>query len=305
MNVLLKLYFKNGTTLETDRIVTFRCAKERYTPYSTLTVTAETECADAAIVKVDFYVGGKLVHSGIMDLLSVVKSDGRSLMKITSRGFSSMLAQNEIEPGTLTQVSLNKLMNQYMTIPNVTWQSSDTTVRYIYVKEHDSQWTAVICLALTLHETYPYIGAVNEIRLIPADNPLVVTPEKVFEEGIRGDYSRMVSNYHMKDVNGSYTYHYSDGFAEERGIIRHKYIPFDRQYIALDDLGLQFKLNFTERGCNARFVSYLGYSGEELCDKVRFSDGTECEISAMEICGNAVKGVFTKLTCYFDRYCNI
>ena len=305
MNVLLKLYFKDGTALETDRVVTFRCAKERYTPYSTLTVTAETECVNAAIVKVDFSVDGKLIHSGIMDSLSVTKSEGRSLLKITSRGFASMLAQNEIEPGTLTLMSLNKLMSQYMTIPNVTWQSSDETVRYIYVKEHDSQWTAVICLGLTLHETYPYIGAVNEIRLTSADNPLVVTPQKIFEEGIRGDYSRMVSDYHMKDVNGSYTYHYNDGFAEERGIIRHKYIPYDRQYIALDDLGLQYKLNFTERGCNARFVSYLGYSGEELRDKVTFSDGTDCEISAMEICGNAQKGVFTKLTCYFDRYCNI
>lgn len=305
MNVLLKLYFKDGTTLQTDRIAVFRCSKERYTPYSTLTVTAETECSNGAIVKVDFSIDGKLVHSGIMDSVSVVKSEGRSLLKITSRGFASMLAQNEIQPGTLTAISLDKLMSQYMTIPNVTWQSSSDTVRYIYVKEHDSQWTAITCLGLTLHETYPYIGAVNEIRLTPADNPLVVTPDKILEEGIRGDYSRMVSDYHMKDVNGSYTYHYSDGFAEDRGIIRHKYIPYDRQYIALDDLGLQYKLNFTERGCSAAFVSYIGYSGEELRDKVVFSDGTTHEISAVDICGNAKKGVYTKLTCYSDRYCNI
>lgn len=304
MSVLLKIYFKDGTTLETDRLVNFRCVKERYIPYSTFTAVAETECSNAAIVKVDFFVNGKLVHSGIMDSLSVTRSDGRSLLKITSRGFASMLAQNEIMPGTLTQMSLNKLMSQYMIIPNVTWQSSDTAVRYIYIKEHDSQWTAIICLGLTLNEEYPYIGPVNEIRLTPADDPLVVTPNEIFEEGIRGDYSRMVSNYHMKDVNGNYTYQYSDGFAAERGIIRHKYIPFDKQYIALDDLGLQYKLNFTERGCNSRFVSYLGYSGEELRDRVVFSDGTNCEISAMEICGNAVRGVFTKLTCYFDRYCN-
>ena len=304
MNVTLKLHFKDGTALETDKIAAFRCVKERYTPYSTLTVTAETECAQSDIVKADFSVGGKLIHSGITDTLSAVKSGGRTLLKITSRGFSSMLAQNEIEPGTLTLVSLNKLMSEYLTIPNVTWQNSSETVRYIYVKEHDSQWTAITCLGLTLHEDYPYIGAENEVRLTPADNPLVVTPEKILEEGIAGDYSRMVSNYHMKDVNGDYTYHYTDGFAEERGIIRHKYIAYDRQYIALDDLGLQYKLNFTERGCKARFLSYLGYSGEELRDKVVFTDGTECEISAMEICGNAKKGVFTKLTCYFDRYCN-
>ena len=304
MNTILKLYFKNNTVLETDRIVTFRCVKERYTPYSSLTVTAETECELSDVVKVDFTVGGKLVHSGIMNFLSVVRSEGRSLLKVTSRGFASMLAQNEIEPGTLTLVSLNKLMSQYMTIPNVTWQSSDEIVRYIYVKEHDSQWVAVTCLALTLHNTYPYIGAVNEIRLTPADNPLVVTPQKIYEEGIRGDYSRMVSDYHMKDVNGAYTYHYSDGFAEERGIIRHKYIPYDRQYTALDDMGLQYKLNFTERGCKTRFISYLGYSGEELRDRVLFPDDSELEISAVEICGDASKGIFTKLSCYFDRYCN-
>lgn len=304
MNVLLKLYFEDGTTLETDRILTFRCVKERYTPYSALTAAAETECGGSGIVRVEFSVGGKLVHSGIMDSLSVTKGEGRSLLKIASRGFSSLLAQNEIQPGTLTLMSLNKLMSEYMTIPNVTWQSSDEIVRYIYVKEHDSQWAAVTCLALTLHETYPYIGAVNEIRLTPAENPLVITPEKIIEEGIRGDYSRMVSDYHMKDVDGNYTYHYSDGFAEERGIIRHKYVPFDRQYIALDDLGLQYKLNFTERGCNAAFLTYIGYNGEELRDKAVFSDGTIREISAMEICGNAKRGVFTKITCYFDRYCN-
>ncbi len=305
MNVCLKLYFKDNETFETDKIAAFRCIKERYTPYSNLSVTAEAECMRSDVVKVDFTVDGKLVHSGIMNFLSVTLSERRSLLKITSKGFASMLAQNEIEPGTLTLVSLNSLMGQYMTIPNVTWQSSDETVRYIYVKEHDSQWTAVTCLALTLHNTYPYIGAVNEIRLTPTDNPLVVTPRKIFEEGIKGDYSRMVSDYHMKDVNGSYTYHYSDGFAEERGIIRHKYIPYDRQFTALDDMGLQYKLNFTERGCNARFVSYLGYDGEELRDRVVFSDGKDYEISAMEICGDAEKGIFTKLTCYFDRYCNI
>ena len=91
-----------------------------------------------------------------------------------------MLAQNEIEPGTLTVISLNKLMSEHMTIPNVTWQNNDEAVRYIYVKEHDSQWTSIICMGLTLYEDYPYIGAPNEIRLAPADNPLVVTPEKIF-----------------------------------------------------------------------------------------------------------------------------
>ena len=304
MNVLLKLFFKDGTALETDRLVTFSCVRERYTPYSSFTAVAETDCANSDIVKIDFSVGGKLVHSGIMDSLSVVRSKGKSLLKITSRGFSSMLPQNEIAPGTLTAVSLNTLMSEHMTIPNVTWQSNSETVRYIYIKEHDSQWTAIVCLGLTLYEDYPYIGAPNEIRLSPADNPLVVTPTRIFEEGITGDYSRIVSDYYMKDVNDEYSYYYTDSFAEDRGIVRQKYIAYDKQYVALDHLGLQYRLNFTERGCKARFAAYLGYSGEGLRDRFVFPDGTNSEISAVEICGNAKKGVFTKIVCYYDSYCN-
>lgn len=304
MNPSLKLYFNDGKVLETSEIIGFRCAKERYTPYSTLTVTAEAECGRSDVVKIEFSVGGKLIHSGIMDEFSVTASGGRQVLKITSRGFSSMLSQNELAPGTLTMISLNKLMTEQVTVPNVTWQDSAETVRYIYVKEHDSQWTAIVCMGLTLKNDYPYIGGTNEVRLSPAAAPLVASPSKFFEEGVSGSFSRMVSDYYMKDVNGSYSYHYSDGYAAARGILRQKYIPYDRQFIALDDLGLQYKLNFTQRGCGARFAVYSGYMGEDLRDIFRFPDGTQLEVSAIEVCGNAKKGIFTKVTCYMDRYCN-
>ena len=304
MSAVLKLYLLDGSVYETAEIIGFRCRKERYTPYSSLTITALSEELISDAVEVHFEIDGKTLHKGIMDNLSVTESGGRKVLKLTSRGFSSMLSQNELEPGLLAGISLNTLMSEKMIVPNVTWQDNPDTVRYIYVKEHDSQWSAIVSLCLTLKEDYPYIGAVNEVRFSPADTPLTVAPTKIFEEGTSGDYSKIVSNYHMKNVNDVYAYTYSDGFAEARGIVRHKYIAYDKQFVALDDLGLQYRLNFTERGCKSRFLSYMGYSGEELRDKIIFPDGSDLEISALEICGNAQKGIFTKVRCYFDGYCN-
>lgn len=302
-NAELTLKTTGGTTFVINKLAGFRCRKERYTPYSTLEATVIGGAGVSDVVEAKFSVGGKVLHRGIMDSLTVTKSGGRTVMRLSSRGFSSMLAQNELAPGLLAGLSLNSLMSEKMIVPNVTWQNSSQTVRYIYVNEHDSQWSAIVSLSLALNEDYPYIGAVNEVRLSPV-NPKTVVPENIFEEGSSGDYSKMVSHYHMKDVNGSYSYNYTDGFATARGIVRHKYIAYDRQFVGLSDYGLKYRLGFTERGCKSRFLTYIGYCGEELRDKAVFPDGSVCEISAVEICGNAKRGIFTKDICYFDKYCN-
>lgn len=295
-NTMDKFYSPEG-------IIGFRFIKERYTPYSILDITAISSENYSDIREIRFELNGKLIHSGIMDNMTVTKSGGETRLRISSRGFTSMLSQNELEPGLLTSVSLNSLMNSVY-IPRTTWQSSAQTARYIYVKEHDSVWSAIVSLGLTVNGQYPYIGCANEIRISPKSELLTAVPENIYEEGEIGDYSKMVSYYHMKDAEGNYTYNYTDGFAEERGIVRHKYINFDKQFIALNDCGLQYRLNFTERGCNGRFVSYLGWCGEELRDKLRFPDGTVEEVSLIDIRGNAKRGVFTKTVCYHDKYCN-
>lgn len=302
-NAVLTLTGVDGSVFSTDRLLGFKCRKERYTPYSELNVTALGGEDVSDVVEAKLEIDGKVLHRGIMDGMTVTKSVGRTVLSLTSRGFSSMLSQNELSPGVMTLLSLNSLMSEKMTIPNVTWQDSSDTVRYIYVNEHDSQWSAIVSLCLTLNEDYPYIGQVNEVRLSP-DTQKVIVPEKVFEEGRTGDYSRIISDYHMKNSSGDYAYSYTDGFAAARGIVRHKYIAYDRQFVALDDLGLQYRLNFTERGSGSRFLSYLGYCGEELRDRVTFPDGSVYEISLVEVCGNAKRGIFTKDVCYFDRYCN-
>lgn len=304
-SAVLKLKLSNGTYIVPDGIVGFKCRKERYTPYSSLDVAAVLESTDSIsdVREVRLEINGNAVHSGIMDNMTFSESGGVKRLRITSRGFSSMLSQNELEPGLLAGITLNKLMSEKMVVPNVTWQSSAESVRYIYVKEHDSQWSAIVSLGLTLNGQYPYIGGTNEIRLTQRSNEVLI-PQNVYELGSTEDYSKMASHYHMKDVNGDYSYNYTDGYAENKGIIRHKYVNFDRQFLALADFGLQYRLNFSQRGCRCKFIRYLGWCGEELRSRIQFPDGTTAEASVIEITGNAKKGIFTMTGCYYDRCCN-
>ncbi|MCM1330056.1 MAG: hypothetical protein NC253_11525 [Ruminococcus sp.] len=304
-NAVLRLRLADGSYYTPLGLIGFKCRKERYTPYSSLDVTAVCGKADdiSDVREVRLEIDGKAVHSGILDNMSVTESGGVKRLRITSRGFSSMLSQNELEPGLLAGITLNKLMSESMVVPNVTWENSADTVRYIYVKEHDSQWSAIVSLGLTLNGQYPYIGGTNEVRLTKKSAEIFV-PKNVYEVGGGEDYSKMASYYHMKDVNGDYSYNYTDGYAEGRGIVRHKYVNFDRQFLSLADFGLQYRLNFSRRGCKSRFIRYLGWCGEEVRSTVKFPDGAVYEVSAVEISGNAKKGVVTKTECYFDCYCN-
>lgn len=304
-NAVLKLKLSDKTYYTPVGIIGFKCRKERYTPYSSLDVTAVCSSADSVsdIREVLLEIGGEAVHSGIMDNMTISENGGLKKLRITSRSFSSMLSQNEIEPGVLAGITLNKLMSEKTAAPNVEWQKSEESVRYIYVKEHDSQWTAIVNLGLTLNDQYPYIGGTNEVRLTQRSTE-ILTPQNVYEVGTTEDYSKMASDYHMKDVNDNYSYNYTDGYAEDRGIIRHKYINYDKQFLALAHFGLQYKLNYSQRGCRSKFMRYLGWCGEELRSMVKFPDGTVAEASVIEISGNAKKGIFTMTGCYYDRYCN-
>lgn len=304
-NAVLKLKRADGSYYSPAGLIGFKCRKERYTPYSSLDATAVCGGSDSVsdVREVRLEIGGTAVHSGILDNMTMSERGGVKKIRVTSRGFSSMLSQNELEPGLLAGITLNSLMSEKMVVPNVTWQSSADSVRYIYVKEHDSQWSAIVSLGLTLNGQYPYIGGTNEVRLTQR-SAAVIVPQNVYETGVTEDCSKMASHYHMKDVNGEYTYNYTDGYAESRGIIRHKYVNFDRQFLALADFGLQYRLNFSGRGCRSRYMRYLGWRGEEIRSMVRFPDGTAAEISVVEISGNAKKGIFTTVGCYYDRYCN-
>ena len=79
------------------------------------------------------------------------------MCRIESRGFTSLLCQNQIEPGLKTNISFNSLMDVYYTLPYVTHEDNSDTGNYIYVKDNSNMWDGVVNLSYKLYGNYPFI----------------------------------------------------------------------------------------------------------------------------------------------------
>lgn len=304
-NVILSIK-RLGETSFTDysSIFTFSFLKERYTPFTLLRIRAVYDCDNADIADVKLTVNGKLIHHGILDYCVVEKTFGRRIISIVSRGFTSLLGQNELAPGVKTQLSLIGLMTSLPAIRNVTWEQNNNTARIVYVKEHSSQWDAVVNTCLAVYHTHPYIAGTNELRFTSPAVSSVSHNGKIICVGNGADYTRLISAMHMKDSSGTYnSYNYTDGFAAARGIVREKYIEFDKQWLAESTFGLNYKLNYAERGSRYEYLRYKGYDGEDICRNVDISPSRTLTLSKLEISGDS-KGITTTNTFYHDKYCN-
>lgn len=307
--VLKVLEYGSSIAKEFSQCLSLNYVKEYYTPYSTLKASFVLSSDVGEIIDVELCVNGVTVHKGIVDTMDVkVLSSYRSL-SITSRSHTSMLGQNEITPGTLAGVSLNTLMTNYIQIPNVYHENLSATSNYIYVKDHASLWEAVTNLCLKQYNTYPYIANVNTVRYTsPASVKSIVLSKdnkNIVSSGNSFNYTNMISAYHMMNTEGTYnTFNRTDTFVSAREIVRHKHIAFDKQWLDNPQTGLGYRLNYGMRGYKSSFVSYFGYFGEDLNDLVSYGTLVNKKISKIEISGGS-KGIVTKLTSYYDRYCNL
>ena len=292
-----------------ESCISMQYVKEYYTPYSTLKATFVLNIPIGEIIDVELIVNGTAVHNGIVDTVEIKELSSFRAITVSSRSHTSMLGQNELVPGLISNVSLNTLMSNYIQIPNVFHENNAVVSNYIYVKEHASLWEAVTNLCLKQNNTYPYIANVNTIRYtLPASPKTVVlsrNDRNIIACGNSFDYTNMISDFHMRDTEGTYnTFNKSDSEVSARGIVRHKHISFDRQWLDDPIKGLGYRINYGMRGFRSDFVSYLGYTGEDLNDLVTFENLVNIRISKIEISGSS-KGLLTKLTCYRDRYNNM
>ena len=78
------------------------------------------------------------------------------LCAVFSRGLTALLLQNQLEPGLHTAMSLDKLMQDFVTFPKeITWESDTDTSNYLFVKESTSMWDGVANLTYKLCGRYP------------------------------------------------------------------------------------------------------------------------------------------------------
>lgn len=298
-----------GTLIPLSHCIDFHFQKEYYTPFTTLSGTFITSKKIENVIDVTLMVNNSLIHKGIIDSFTFKETNSFSTISFTSRGYSSMLSQNEITPGLVTAVSLNNIMTRFFPIPNVTYEDISVTSNYIFIKDHATIWDGICNLCLKQRSIYPYIYGPNKIMFSKPTAPKNLTFTKKsgkiisFENSC--EYGKILSDIHMRDANGEYNvYNKTDTDAANCGIVRHKHILLDRQWLDDPQKGLGFKFNFSMRGFKSESITYLGYYGEDINDLVSFNGIIERRISRLDLKGNS-KGIITKLTCYFDRYCNL
>lgn len=304
MIAIFRLYRPDGTYFNTGEVYKFSFIKEAYTPYSYFYVTFDADdLADGEYTGAWFNVNYHTVSRSLIDTLKIVKENGKKIGHVSGRSYTSLLLENQLPPGMYSRLSINNLVDDYFSIPNITHESNGDE-SYIFVKKGSSMWDGVVNLAYKLTGRYPYIRSENTIMISdPAEpNIFTYTDDDILSIGNELDTRRLVSGLHMADLEGNYgVYDLTDSEAAARDIVRNRYFELDRRFLYDPLQGCQFRDAIAKRKFRRKFISYHGYNGEDLSDKATFGDVENGRISAVRITGN-MSGIFTEISVYEDSF---
>jgi hypothetical protein len=305
MTAAIGIRSSSGTLFTERNVLSFSFSKELYTPYSTLTahICASALSYDDA-AEVLLLLDGHTVHHGLIDSIKCEQKNGCRFVSISSRSFTSLLCQNQIEPGLKMNISFNMLMEDYYTLPYVTHENDSDTSSYIYVRPNTSMWDAAANLTYKRRGTYPYIKGTNTVMMSPVSSPssFDLSSEKLISAGTEMINSRLASDYHMADIDGNYgTFDLTDSDAAPLKIVRHKYFDLDMRFLYSPQQALVYRDKYDFRGRKMIFCSYSGYHGEDLNDLVSFGSINGERIGYVSVNGSS-RGVFTEVGVYRDKF---
>ncbi|MGN1036212.1 MAG: hypothetical protein ACI4PX_00410 [Ruminococcus sp.] len=305
MNVKIQIKKNDSSSLEEIEILSFSFKKNLYTPYTMLTANFIANNSDyLSVCEIILIIDNKTIHHGLIDSFEISEKNGVKTGKIISRGFTSLLLQNQIEPGIKNNISLNSLLDNYYPLNYITHEDNSNTENYIYVQNRSSMWDGVVTLAYKLGGSYPFIESANCVRITPKPEPvhLSFSDSDITAYGILNDFSNLISNFDMPDIEGNYgiyTLENSDVTANK--IIRHKYIDFDREFLYDPQQALIFRNKISGKAKLCYYIEYSGYNGEDLTDSVSFKSIDTKKIGIVNIKGSP-KGIFTRTGVYSDDF---
>ncbi len=288
----------DGTELKPDNLMSFSFEKDAYTPYTRFSAEFSGSSDDLPqdCCGVRLRIDGKTVHFGIADTYRITRSNNYRSGFISSRGYTSMLTENQIPPGLYSEMTIDKLFSSFCSLPNITHESNYES-SYIYVKSGSSMWDGIANLSFKLYGRYPYISGSNNVMMSLPESPEILDIEstRIFEYGSITDTRRVVSNFHMQDIEGNYgAYDLSESEAVNRSIVRHRYFDLDRRFLNDPGLACEYRNMLAKSGLKRRFLTYGKYGGEDLYDHVTGGGITDKPILGIRITGNA-RGIFTRL----------
>ena len=304
MNVSIVFKTTGGTLITENKILSFSFRKEAYTPYTAFSaVYAASHESPVEFSEVMFYIGNTMIHHGLVNSAEVSKKGRIFIGKISSRSFTSLLRQNQMEPGLYTQKSLNWLVDSFREIPYITHENNSQE-SYFYIKNGATMWDAVVNLSYKVCDTYPYIRGTNCVNFSMLQNApeFSYISEDILEKGSEVKEDKLVSHFHMADIQGNYgQYELVDTDVTDRQIIRHRFFELDRQFLYNPQQALEYRDNYASRGWRRYFRKYSGYRGEDLCDIAIFENNFSGRICSIDIKGSS-QGIITEISVYKDKF---
>lgn len=301
----IKMYDLSGNCRIEEVCFYFRYIKEIYTPYVYFEgrfLSSFTEIGE--IKRVEFLYDNRTLHVGLVDSVEISQNNNRSVVYVKSKGFTSLLCQNQPEPGMMKDANLQKIISSYSDIPYISCEATGSE-NYIYIKDGSTIWDAICNLCFRKNGIYPYIERTNTVRISrrEAFYHYRLKPENIISSGVKHDFTRVISHVHMQDINGSYNvYSKKNQAALDRNIIRHKQIPLDRQFLYNPGSAPDYKLYFSMRGMIYRYIRRVGFSFEELLDQMTYGDFLkEKNIHRIEVVFDGGR-VVTELGTYDDGF---
>lgn len=280
--------------------------KALYVPYTKF--TGEFFCDGAAdisacdVLKVKAALDNTEIHFGMPDSVSFERCAYGYRVRVSSRGYTLLLAQNEPYPRINTNVTLQSLCTANLTHSQITYEDPTPQVANIYVKEGSTVWEAAVAYCIKASGAYPYIKGRNKVMMTTNGAGTVsysgCTVTRHFDSI---DTSMILSDVYMKELGDTYPFEAHDSSAAQMEIVRTRYYPLDMQWLYDPQVGLQHKLDYSNRAVRAEGMTYSGWLHEDIMDKATGGLLAGRRIDRMRITGGK-KGVFTTVWAYDDRY---
>ncbi len=285
--------------------LSLRLEREIYTPYESLqgVFLTDENADDCAATQIELWWEGACIFLGIADHVEKIRQNGVWLLRVQSRTFTSLLTQNELEPGLHTNLTLQSLISGFYTIPHVTAEANAQT-GYVFVKDGTSLWDCVGVFVYKLANRYPFVRN-NQVCFTLDPDAAVHAPTGIVTAGEVLDSTRLISHIHMEDTDGTPNVYQEENLAARAlQIVRHKQIGFDKQFVMNPGYALTYRNKFSCRGMRAQYVTYAGFGNEQLGEKVScgqlLQEKTICRVRLTF----GSQGLRTSLWAYEDGFYN-
>ncbi len=307
--VWLRFIYQDGTSVTVRNIVNAVFSKAYYAPCTYLSAKAYILGGEVLyptdVKRVEFYIGGRKLHYGLPDSISIKRQSGTFLVTVESRGITVTLCQSEPEPGIWSQADLDDCLSRSGCSSEITCESGTIKTNYVNIAEKSTSWEAICAYSLKAYSAYPYIRS-NSLVMVSKNtahkevkNPIIISTGRSFNT------KNILSALYMQDLSGDYTTTASDNLAGSLGIVREKYLPLDQQWLHDEEQGLKMRLAYSRRACRTFHMTYVDYHGEDLTDNVLISGAgqlsTQISVSEIRIEVSPI-GIMTTLYQYYDGF---